>query len=165
MSQKALRGRGRHLQPNGHAAPSNTLHQKSSLSHTTASLPHFQGRFLEKSIPFLPTVVIDLSFPRVSSALELLWLGPLLPRTLQLVTRTPALRRVLCVLLGVESWGFNVKMANLFSASTLGGSEPYPPQIGNRELAMSLPFLPVVPGALSIQKPSHPHSKLSPSPA
>lgn len=133
------------------------------ISHHSFLTP-FPGGFLEKSIPFLPTVVIDLSFPRVSSALELLWLGPLLPRTLQLVTQTPALRRVLCVLLGVESWGFNVKMANLFSASTLGGSEPYPPQIGNRELAMSLPFLPVVPGALSIQKPLHPHSKLSPSP-
>lgn len=61
------------------------------ISHHSFLTP-FPGRFLEKSIPFLPTVVIDLSFPRVSSALELLWLGPLLPRTLQLVTQTPALR-------------------------------------------------------------------------
>lgn len=42
MSQKARCVRGRQLEPNSHAAPSNTLHQKSSLSHITASLPHLQ---------------------------------------------------------------------------------------------------------------------------
>lgn len=53
------------------------------------------------------------------------------------VTQTPALRPVLCVL-GAESWDFNVKMADLFHAPVLGRSEPYAPQVSNREPAVSV---------------------------